>query len=160
MTEPRPPALLRAAEIRARESSHSHPWNPQSQLIGLRLSTATGLQRTGVSLVRLPPGKESFVYHAHRFEEEWIYILSGRGIAEIDGAEYQVGAGDFMGFGTPGVAHHLRNPFHEPLQYLMGGENREFEIAEFPRLGKRMVRAGTEVTVYDAADGRPFGPLK
>lgn len=160
MSESRPTPLLRVAEIKASETSHSHPWNPRSLLIGVRLSAATGLQRTGVSLVRLPPGKESFVYHSHRFEEEWLYILAGRGVAEIDGEFHEVGAGDFMGFATPSVAHHLRNPFDQPLVYLMGGENREFEIAEFPNLGRRMVRAGAEITVYDITAGRPFGMRK
>ena len=78
--------------------------------------------------------KESFVYHAHDQEEEWIYLISGRGIAEIDSEEFEVGAGDFMGFPTPSVAHHMRNPFDEELVYLMGGENLDVEIADFPRL--------------------------
>jgi hypothetical protein len=42
----------------------------------------------------------------------------------------------------------------------MGGENRETEIADFPRLGKRMVKTGGEVTVYDLAAGKPLGPLE
>ena len=72
--------------------------------------------------MRVAPGKESFIYHTHYYEEEWIYILSGRGVAEIDGAEHEVGPGDFMGFATPSVAHHLRNPFDVELVYLCGGE--------------------------------------
>jgi len=28
------------------------------------------------------------------------------------------------------------NPFDEELVYLMGGENREFDVADFPRLGQ------------------------
>jgi len=55
-------------------------------------------------------------------EEEWVYILSGRGLADIDGQQYEVGPGDFMGFPSPGIAHLLRNPFEEELVYLMGGE--------------------------------------
>ena len=50
-------------------------------------------------------------------------MLSGRGIARIDDHEYEVSAGDFMGFPTPSVAHHLTNPFDEDLTYLMGGES-------------------------------------
>ncbi|HWA90842.1 MAG TPA: cupin domain-containing protein [Rhizomicrobium sp.] len=153
------PNLLRAAEIAAKESEHAHPWNPRSALIGTQMARLTGLKRTGVSLVRVPPGKESFVYHSHTFEEEWLYVLSGRGIAEIDGKEHAVGAGDFMGFPTPSVAHHLRNAGTEDLVYLMGGENREFEVADFPKLGKRMVRTGKGVAIYEAADAKPFGPL-
>src|SRR5215470_19986117 len=94
--------------------NHSH-----TQLIGVQLSRALGLKRTAVSIARMPPGKESFVYHSHRHEEEWLYILSGRAIAEIDGEEIEVGPGDFIAFPTPSVPHHLKNPFDRDLVYLM-----------------------------------------
>jgi uncharacterized cupin superfamily protein len=64
-----------------------------------------------------------------------------------------------MAFPTPSVPHHLKNPFDEELVYLMGGENQEIEIADFPRLGKRMVRSGGNIEVYDVSDAKPFGPL-
>lgn len=151
------PNLIRAAEIASGEETFSHPWNPASEITGTRVSKMTGLARTGVSRVRVAPGKESFVYHAHEREEEWIYILSGRGVARIDGEETEVGAGDFMGFPTPSVPHHLKNPFDEELVYLMGGESRQVEIADFPDLGKRMLRRGAKVEIYDVSDARPFG---
>jgi uncharacterized cupin superfamily protein len=151
------PNLVRAADREAREEeSFSHPFNPNSLVRGTTLSRLTGLKRTGVSFVRLDPGKESFVYHTHHFEEAWIYVLAGRGIAEIDGREYEVGPGDFMGFPAPSVAHHLRNPFDVELVYLMGGEHRDCEIADFPKLGRRMVRMREELVIYDLATGRPF----
>ena len=153
------PELIRAAEAEAAMATHSHPWNPRSEIGGVQLGRRAGLERTGVSLARIAPGRESFVYHSHEREEEGLYILSGSGTAEIDGEEHDVGPGDFMGFPTPSVAHHLRNTGTEPLVYLMGGENRDSEIATFPRLGKRMVRVGGTVEIYDLADARPFGPL-
>jgi uncharacterized cupin superfamily protein len=149
--------LLKAAQIEAQKGTFSHPWNPDSEIIGTPLSRVVGLKRTGVSLARIRPGKESYVYHSHQFEEEWVYILSGTGIAEIDGAEYEVGPGDFMAFPTPSVAHHLRNAGSEDLVYLMGGENREFEIADFPKLGKRMLRRADGMDVFDLMDRKP-GP--
>jgi len=152
--------VLQASEIAQREESFSHPWNPKSQLIGVQLSRALGLKRTAVSIARMPPGKESFVYHSHRHEEEWLYILSGRAIAEIDGEEIEVGPVDFIAFPTPSVPHHLKNPFDRDLVYLMGGENREFDIADFPRLGKRMVKSGEKFEVYDSPNAKPFGPLE
>ena len=152
--------ILRSSEIEQREQSFSHPWNPKSQLIGVQLGRALGLKRTAVSIARMPPGKESFVYHSHQHEEEWLYILSGRGIAEIDGEELEVGPGDFMAFLTPSVPHHLKNPFDKELVYLMGGESREFEVADFPRLGKRMVKGGEKFEVYDISNAKPFGPLE
>jgi uncharacterized cupin superfamily protein len=98
----------------------------------------------------------------HFYEEEWIYILKGRGVAEIDGEEHEVGPGDFMGFATQPtpVAHHLRNPFGEELVYLCGGEHREFEVGEFPKQGYRMVRRGSEIDLYKISDvKKPFPPL-
>lgn len=65
MSDATKPALLRADDIRAREESGAHPWNPKSELRGTRLGTATGLVRTGVNLLRVAPGKESFIYHTH-----------------------------------------------------------------------------------------------
>jgi len=154
------PYLLRAADIAAKCGTFSHPWNAASHIVGARLGSEVGLKRTGVSFVRIPPGKESFVYHSHEREEEWIYILSGRGMAQVDGRELEVGPGDFMGFPTPGVAHHLRNPFEEELVYLMGGESLDVEIADFPRLGKRMVRRGQTIEIFDVGDAKAFGPLE
>ena len=151
--------LIRADEAAQQEATFSHPWNPDSEVIWTRLGAQTGLSRVGVNRVRIPAGKESFVYHSHQREEEWIYILSGRGIAEVDGEEFEVGADDFLGFPTPGVAHHLRNPFDTDLVYLVGGESLDLDVAEFPKLGKRMLRRRSAVEVYDASDAKPFGPL-
>jgi uncharacterized cupin superfamily protein len=151
--------LLRAAEALEHAQAFSHPWNPRSEIVGTQLARMVGLKRTGVSLARIPPGKESFVYHSHQTEEEWIYILSGRGTARIDGVDYEVGAGDFMGFPTPSVAHHLTNTSTADLVYLMGGEHHETEVADFPDLGKRMLRQGNEMQVYEADAARPFAPL-
>lgn len=149
-------SLVRASEIAKEEQQFSHPWNPKSEVRGTRLSQLTNLSRVGVSLVRIAPGKESFVYHSHHCEEEWVYILSGRGIAEIDGKEHEIGPGDFMGFSTPSVAHHLRNPFDTELVYLMGGETRDVEIADFPKLNRRMLRRGTIIEIYPLDAGKPF----
>lgn len=151
--------VLRAEQIADGLQAFSHPWNPKSELLGTYLGRTVGLKRTGVNFVKVPPGKESFIYHSHYREEEWIYILSGRGVAEIDGEEFEVSSGDFMGFPTPSVAHHLRNAGDEDLVYLMGGENLDIEIAEFPHLGKRMLRRGDAVEIYDFSDAKSFGPL-
>ena len=151
--------IVRAADIAAHAQEFSHPWNPASLMRGTQLGRSVGLKRTGVNFIRVPTGRESYVYHSHRFEEEWLYILSGTGVALIDGQEFAVAAGDFMGFPTPSVAHLLRNTGAEDLVYLSGGENREFEVAEFPTLKRRMVRMGEQVDVYDADDARAFGPI-
>jgi uncharacterized cupin superfamily protein len=153
------PNLVRPADHAATPEAHwsfSHPFNPASQVAAVALSRMTGLERTGVNLMRVPPGKESFAYHTHACEEEWIYVLAGRGIAEIDGVEHEVGPGDFMGFPAPSIGHHLRNPHDAELVYLAGGEIRTVDISDFPRSGKRIVRIGEAIAVHDLADAAPF----
>jgi uncharacterized cupin superfamily protein len=148
--------LLRAAEAAKSEKPFHHPWNPNSQMRGIQLAAAVGMTRTGVNLVRLPPGKESFVYHSHVTEEEWMYVLAGHGVAEIDGGTYEIGPGDFVGFPTPSVAHQVRNTTDEELVYLSGGERNELEIADFPKLNKRTLRRGDKIEVYALDSGKPF----
>jgi uncharacterized cupin superfamily protein len=150
------PHLLRRDAISAGESTFSHPWNPDSKICGTHLSGLAGLERTGVSLVRLAAGKESFAYHLHHREEEWIYILSGKGIVLVDGDEYDMNPGDFIAFPTPSVPHNMKNPFDTELVYMMGGESLEFEIADFPTLDKRMVRRGSTIEIYTLSDAKPF----
>ncbi len=150
------PHILRRSEIDENKSVFSHPWNPKSELVGTHMSRLAGLVRTGVSLVRIEPGKESFAYHLHHTEEEWVYVISGKGLAQIDGEEYELLPGDFVAFPTPSVPHNMTNPFQTELVYMMGGENKEHEIADFPTLGKRMLRLGEKIEIYDLADGKPF----
>ena len=161
MTTPR--TLWKADEIRSRERAFTQRLNPNSTFVGARLSRLAGMQRAHVSLARIPPGRDSFAYHAHMLEEEWIYILSGRGIAEIDGVEHEVGPGDFMGFPTPSVAHLLKNRGSEELVYLMGGEDQPVDVLDYPHLGKRYVLIGTpQGTEFYAlgAPEKPFGPVE
>ena len=140
MTDNPAKPLWTAAEI-ANAPGHriSHPWNPQSDISITPLSAMAGLTRVQLSLGRVPPGKESFIYHSHEHDEEFLYILEGKGRAEIQDKMIEVGPGDFMGFPAPGVAHHLTNPYDRDLVYLMGGERSAVEVGHFPRLGRRII---------------------
>ena len=153
------PHIVRSGAIKQAEGTFSHPWNPHSEITGSHLSQLGGLQRTGVSLARLAPGKESFAYHAHHREEEWIYILSGSGVAHIDGADYALEAGDFVAFPTPSAAHLLANRGEADLVYLMGGENKAHDVADFPTLDRRMVKLDGEITIYKLSEGKGFADV-
>ena len=145
--------LVRAADVDDEGLPRfAHPLNPASEVRGVSLGELSGLERVDVHLIRVAPGKEAFLYHTHLCGEEFLYVLSGRGVAEIGDDEHEIGPGDFLGFPTPSVAHHLRNPFDEDLVYLMGGERRAVEISDFPRLKKRLIRAGDEAHLVDWRD--------
>jgi uncharacterized cupin superfamily protein len=163
MSEDTRKLLWKAAELAGEERAFRQRLNPNSYLLRTGLSRLAGLQRAHVSLGRLPPGKDSFAYHAHMIEEEWVYILAGRGIADIDGRQYEVAAGDFMGFPTPGIAHLLRNPFDADLVYLMGGEAVPLDVLDYPSLGKRflLVYRGGPPDFHELAEpSKPFGPAE
>ena len=159
MAKDRPHRSLVRVKDRDPEESFSHPLNPNSEMRGVSLSEAAGLERMGVHFIRVPPGREANIYHLHHHEEEWWYVLEGRGIVEIDDGEYEVGPGDFMGFPTaPPVAHHLRNAGETDLVYLVGGERKPVEIAEFPRLGKIVLRRAGAADVVDRDAVHRFWP--
>ena len=153
--------LLRAADIDRSEVALEQRLNPRSRFRDAWLSRLAGLSRIGLSRARIPPGGESFAYHAHHAEEEWVFIVSGRARARIDGREVDLGPGDFAAFPAPQPAHLLTNPFDEDCVYLMGGEpGRPTDVIHYPDLGKTyaLVR-GTGPTAFHALGPAeyPFG---
>ena len=68
----KPKLLWRASEIDKNPFSFSHPFDDEAEVCLFGLSRLAGLQRAGVSLTKLAPGKVSFPLHRHHAEEEWI----------------------------------------------------------------------------------------
>lgn len=130
--------LLTAEAIAALpEHARQHAFNPNGVRHTRALSDACGLTQIGVHLVRLTTGRESTEYHSHAHDEEWIYILSGRGVAEIGGRKAEVKAGDFMGFVAASAPHTMANPHPEDLVYLVGGTRHAYDVVDYPRRGVR-----------------------
>jgi uncharacterized cupin superfamily protein len=152
-------ALWRANEIPAAMRPFTQKLNENSFFRAAGLSRLAGMSRAHVSLVKLPPGKDSFAYHAHMLEEEWLYIISGRAMADIDGKTTEVSAGDFMGFATPSVPHLLRNTFEEECVYLMGGEDKPIDVVSYPELDKRYLLMQTDKGAEFYELGDPIKPM-
>jgi uncharacterized cupin superfamily protein len=143
--------LLRATEIQALpEEARTHRLDAKRVRHTRSLGDAVGLATIGVHLVRLEKGNISSVQHTHHQDEEWVYILSGRGIAEIGDAKHDVSAGDFMGFAAGSEAHCLHNPNDEDLVYLVGGNRWPFDVCDYPRIGKRRYRINGKNVYVDA----------
>ncbi|MCA9634762.1 MAG: cupin domain-containing protein [Myxococcales bacterium] len=139
MNEPGPKHLVRSADLAEAETIRvRHPLNPRSEIHMKRLSDPTGMTRVGVNLARIPPGRESFLPHSHAVFEEWVYVLEGRGRAQIGDEEHPIGPGDFLGFPTDGTPHHLINDGEVDLVILQGGERGRFDMGHFPTIGKHM----------------------
>ena len=129
-----------------------HPFTPASEMRILRLAGATGLTRLGVNLIRIPPGKESFIPHAHTREEEFVFVLEGAGEVVLDGVAHPLGPGDFVGFPIDGVVHSVRSLGPGDLLYLSGGEpSQGVEVADMPSIGKTTVFRNGRMELYDTA---------
>jgi uncharacterized cupin superfamily protein len=151
------PHLLKASDIESMEETVKvHPLNSQAVRHTKSLSDAVGMSRVGVHLVRVEPGNKTTEFHFHHQEEEFIYILSGKGIAEIGDKQVEVQAGDFMGFTAPSLPHAIKNPFEGDLVYLMGGERRSFDACDYPRLRKRQFRVNDEHQLVDWDNLKPL----
>lgn len=141
MTEDKPFPLLTAAQIEnLAENAHRHQFNDNAIRHTRSLGDILGLTDIGVHLVRLEKDHDSTQFHFHHIDEEFVFILSGRGIAEIGDTTREIAAGDFMAFGRNSLPHNMHNPFDEDLVYLMGGSRSQIDICDYPRIGLRMYR--------------------
>jgi uncharacterized cupin superfamily protein len=104
---------------------------------------AAGLTRMGVWLRTVQPGDAGTARHFHEVEEEWAYVLSGRGVVRIGPQRVDVRAGSFVGFPPGPAPHHFLAEGDAPLVLLEGGERRPAEDSGwYVDLGIRW-RAGT-----------------
>ena len=148
-------SLLSAEAIAAMvEHRRQHAFNPNGIRMTRSLGDACGLTQLGIHLVRLEPGHESTEYHSHSADEEWIYILSGRAIADIGGSRREVKAGDFMGFVAGSAPHTMKNESAADVVYLVGGTRHGYDVVDYPRRGIRSYKyAGKRDNVQTAKLG-------
>jgi uncharacterized cupin superfamily protein len=141
---------LSAKEIEAMEGvNKTHYLNPAARRLNKSLGDATGLKHIGVHMIRVEPGHQSTEYHAHRFEEECIYVLEGTGLAVLGENLQPIGPGDFIGCPANGIAHELINDSDAPLVCLVMGQRPTHDVCDYPRLGKRLFRNAGEWNLVD-----------
>ncbi len=134
-------ALLTAGQIAAMaEGIRQHQFNDNAIRHTRSLSDALGLTTIGVHLVRVEPGHESTQFHTHHNDEEFVYILSGTGTAELGDETIEIGPGDFMGFKQKSIPHNMINTGTEDLVYLMGGSRSDIDVCDYPQINRRMYR--------------------
>ncbi len=130
-----------------------HPMQEDAEVYWTPLSSGVGMVRAHLNLARVPPGKIAFPVHSHALQEEYVFVLSGKGTARIGDQDVAVGPGDYLGFPTDGTPHALRNTGTEDLVCLMGGERTSTEVATFPELGKVAIQYEGGMTFHDLEGG-------
>ncbi len=131
------PLLTAAAIEKMAFERRRHFVNKKALRLNKSLGDAVGMSEMGVHLVRIKQGDDTTEFHTHYCDEEFVYVLSGRGIAEIGKRKIRVGPGDFMGFTVKSLPHGMTNPYKEDLVYLLGGTRNPIDIVEYPRSRKR-----------------------
>lgn len=143
--------LLTAEAIAAMPGlAKTHFLNPNAKRINKSLGDATGLTGLGIHLIEVEPGHETTEYHLHHFEDEAVYVLSGAAKATIGEDEYDIKAGDFIGYRKGGAAHTILNTGNETLRCLVIGQRLAHDVGDYPRLGKRIYR--NDGLPWDLAD--------
>ena len=147
---------LTAAAIAAMPAERRvHFLNPKAIRSNKSLGDATGLTQLGVHLITVAPGDRSTEFHVHHYEEECIYVLSGRATAVIGEESHAIGPGDFIGCPCNGVAHEMVNDGAEPLVCLVVGQRLTQDITDYPRRAKRLFRHSGKRDVVDHDQIRP-----
>jgi putative monooxygenase len=99
MIDTRKAIILRPSDITVRERGGGARTVPL-------VNALIGSQKTLSGITEFDPGA-AIALHYHNCEET-VMLLSGEGVAEIDGKEFKVGPGDTSWI-PPGIHHRFRN---------------------------------------------------
>jgi uncharacterized cupin superfamily protein len=128
-----------------------HALNAAAIRLDKSLGDQVGLKNIGIHLITIAPGDKSSEFHAHRYEEEALYVLSGRGTEVIGEQKHEIGPGDFIGFPAGGAAHETINDGTEPLVCLVIGQRLAQDVVDYPKQGKRLYRNSGQRDLVDYA---------
>lgn len=100
-----------------------YPGSDELLSIGSPVGKALGLERIGIHIETMPPGRRTSWPHAESDEEEFAYVIEGRPQVWVDGELYDLIPGDFVAFpaGT-GISHTFVNNSDKTAILLVGGE--------------------------------------
>jgi uncharacterized cupin superfamily protein len=117
------PDFIRHCEELRTDESFSYSGDSETFGTGASLSRKLGLKRVAVNYEVLQPGDRSSWPHAHREQEEFIFVLEGHPQVWIDGDVYDLKSGDCVGLppGT-GHAHCLINNSDQDVRSIVVGE--------------------------------------
>ncbi len=130
------PVAVAAADVPARTKPSNYPLPFSARMAGRekrQLGDIFGLTNFGVNLTRLAPNGVSALRHAHKRQDEFIYILKGRPTLHTDEGRTQLAPGLCAGFKAgSGNGHCLINETTEDVLYLEVGDRTPGDEASYP----------------------------
>lgn len=156
----KPSHVVNVDEVQEVLDFHGEHWGSAYKVLTPAMGSRLG--RLGANISRVPKGRSACPFHAHQFEDEIFFVLSGRGLFRYGDEIREIRAGDCIACpaGT-GTAHQLANPFDEDLVYLAVGRDDPNEVCVYPDNGKVMVRSLNKVGFLEPAEymkGEPDEP--
>jgi len=117
------PDFIKHCEEMRTNDTFSYPGDTETFGTGAAIGRKLGLERIAINYEVLQPGDRSSWPHAHKEEEEFIFILEGTPQVWIDGNVYDLRSGDCVGLapGT-GYAHTLINNSDKEVKAIVVGE--------------------------------------
>jgi uncharacterized cupin superfamily protein len=88
-----------------------------------------------VEILRIPPGKSPYPYHAHSAQWEFYHVISGEGLVRHREGTAEIAAGDAFLF-QPGEPHQLINNSVADLVIYVIADNPFGEHAHYPDSNK------------------------
>lgn len=153
-----PPAIVAAqAPPKAKQSNYPEPFATRvAGRFKRPLGEVFGLRNFGINLTTLAPGAMSALRHAHRTQDEFVYILEGRPVLVSDAGETPLAPGMCAGFrASSGDAHHLVNRSAETVTYLEIGDRSPGDGVTYPDDDLRADLVDGQ-WVFAHKDGHPY----
>lgn len=132
----RPTCIVNYKDV-MNEDNACYPGSDELLSIGAPVGKKTGLNKMGIHLETLPPGRRTSWPHAESEEEEFAYIVEGHPHVWLNGNLHQLHPGDFVGFPAgEGIAHTFINNTDKTCLLLIGGEKSKKENLIFYPMNK------------------------
>ncbi|WP_341501477.1 cupin domain-containing protein [Gallaecimonas sp. GXIMD4217] len=131
--------VLNIRKLTYRSQSHGDKYFARVATVASQL----GARDLGYRVVRIPPGKRAWPFHAHLNNEEMFFILEGQGSLRLGDEEHQLEAGDFAACPAgPDGAHQIINTGERELVYLAVSTMNQPDVMLYPDSEKYGVVAG------------------
>jgi uncharacterized cupin superfamily protein len=160
MSKDTTPIAIHAHHAATRTKLSNYPEPFASRMAGrvIRpLGDAFRLSNFGVNLTALAPGAVSALRHAHRRQDEFIYILAGEPILVTNEGETALQPGMCAGFRAgSGNAHMLVNRTDRDCLYLVVGDRTPGDSASYPDDDIVAVAGDDRTWHFTHKDGTPY----
>jgi uncharacterized cupin superfamily protein len=151
---------VRAEDVEGQKGHTNYP-APFAKVVAGRtkrkLGDVFGLTNFGINLTHLEPGAASAVYHWHAVQDEFVFILEGVATVLVGDEEYELAAGDCIGFkaGTE-IAHQVMNRSENSVSYIEVGDRLPGDHGGYPRDDLAFEFRPDGSVVFTHKDGTPY----